>query len=69
MVDGRKVREWRLVRLMNQRDLAERAELTQDAISEIEQGKRQPRVKTLAKIARALDVEPRELLKTERRGS
>lgn len=63
MVDGERVKHWRLARLWNQSDLAEHSGVSQDAISEIEKGKRQPRATTLAKLANALGIEPRELLR------
>jgi transcriptional regulator with XRE-family HTH domain len=62
MVDGSKVRRWRLTRALSQRALAEKSGVTFDAISQIEQGSRQPQPRTLAKLAVALDVEPPMLL-------
>ena len=63
MVDGTKVKRWRLSRGMNQRQLAEKSGVTLDAISQIEQGKRQPQPRTLTLLAQGLEVDPPMLLR------
>ncbi len=45
------------------RQLSERSGVNHSAISQIENGKRQPYPSTIRKLAAALDVEPQELLK------
>lgn len=62
-MDGERLRYWRLVRGMTQRDLADRAGTTHAAISHIEAGKRQPRPSMILKLAEALGVKPEELLR------
>ena len=62
MVDGAKVKHWRLARTMSIRELAEQSCVNHSAISEIERGKRQPHPATIRKLADALDVEARDLL-------
>lgn len=47
---------------MTQRDLAAATGLTEAAVSRYVSGAREPRAITVAKIARALDVSPQELL-------
>lgn len=49
---------------MTQRDLALSTGLTEAAISRYVSGAREPRAVTIAKIAKALDVTPQELLGT-----
>lgn len=44
------------------RELAERSGISKDAISEIERGRRQPRVSTIMALAEGLGVDPQELL-------
>jgi ribosome-binding protein aMBF1 (putative translation factor) len=53
---ARKVRELRLSRKMNQRDLAEQAEMRQALISQIERAEANPTLDSIAKIAAALEV-------------
>ena len=49
---------------MTQRDLAAATGLTEAAVSRYVTGAREPRAITVAKIAKALDVSPQELLGT-----
>ena len=49
---------------MTQRDLAAATGLTEAAVSRYVTGAREPRAITVAKIAKALDVSPQELLCT-----
>ena len=62
-MDGTKLRHWRLARTMSIRELAERSGVNHSAISEMERDKRNPHPGTIRKLAEALGVEPRELLK------
>jgi len=65
MIDGTRLKRLRLERTMTQRELAAKAGITHDAISMIEHGKRQGRPSTVRKLAEALGVEPREILRPE----
>ena len=47
---------------MNQRELAEAAGITGSAVSLFLSGKRNPTMRTVEKLARALDVEPADLI-------
>ena len=53
---GKRLRELRLATNLSQWDAAERMGLSVSFISLVERGKRLPHVRTLAKIAAALDV-------------
>jgi transcriptional regulator with XRE-family HTH domain len=53
---GKKIREHRLLRNLNIKQLAERIECTASLISQIERGKSDPSISTLKKIAKALNV-------------
>jgi transcriptional regulator with XRE-family HTH domain len=57
-----KLTEWRLRRLMTQRDLAKAAGISEAAINRLEQGLNPPRVSTVRKLAEALNVSPDELI-------
>lgn len=48
---------------MTLRDLEETSGVSKDAISEIERGRRQPRISTIMQLAKGLSVDPTELLK------
>src|SRR5215211_5392479 len=65
VVDGAKVKNLRLARGLNQRQLAERSGVTLSAISGIEQGKRNPQPRTQTLLADALEVEPTKLLQDD----
>jgi transcriptional regulator with XRE-family HTH domain len=54
-------------RLMTQDELAAKAKVAQTTISAIEQGKQEPRVTTVRKLAAAMGVEPEELIDTKER--
>lgn len=62
-MDGERLKYWRLVRGMTQRDLAGKAGTTHAAVSQIEAGKRQPRPSMILKLAEALGVKPEDLLR------
>jgi DNA-binding XRE family transcriptional regulator len=50
------IKLWREYRSLTQRELADRAGISKPYLSQIESGKRQGTLETLAAIARALDV-------------
>ena len=56
-----RLRELRLRRALNQRELAARAGLTQATVVALERGRSEPRPSTLRKLAAALGVDPGEL--------
>src|SRR3712207_9296209 len=62
MTTGRKIRRVRMDQELSQRELAQRAGLSMNAISLIERELRTPGINTLAKIAYALGVSPGELI-------
>lgn len=61
---GKNVKEIRLKKGLTQVQLADLADLPQATIHYIENGKN-PRMDTLSKVAKALDVKPEELFKEE----
>lgn len=60
---GRRIRELRKFRGWNQRTLAERADMAEEAIGDIERGGSWPRPESLLKIAEALQVNVSDLFK------
>ena len=64
-VDGAKLRKLRRERALSQQDIERRTRISQATLSDLEQGKRGARASTLRKLAEALGVEPRELMKEE----
>jgi transcriptional regulator with XRE-family HTH domain len=60
---GKRVAEVRRKHNLTQEDLAEKAGLTQLAVSFIEQGRRWPRLTTILKLAKALNSTVSELFK------
>jgi transcriptional regulator with XRE-family HTH domain len=62
-IDGRRLRQIRVTRWMNQEELAERAGLSETTVNRIELGKTpHPFRSTILLLAEALDVHPDELL-------
>ena len=59
---GKKVREVRLKKQMSQGDIAKVLGVHRTYISGIERGARNPSLLTINKIAKALGVEPKQLL-------
>ncbi len=59
---GDRLRRLRRNRLLTQHGLAERAGVSHVTIARIETGQVEPRIDTLRKLAKALDIEPTELL-------
>ena len=64
-LDGAKLRRLRLERALTQMDLSGMTGLSVDAISRLENELRSAQVSTVRRLAQALGVEPRELLKTQ----
>jgi transcriptional regulator with XRE-family HTH domain len=64
-MDGEQLRRIRKERLLTQVDLSEMTGVAQDSISALETGKREAHPGTIKKLAKALGVEPRELIKEQ----
>ena len=64
-VDGAKLRQLRLEQALTQMDLSRMTGVSVDAISRLENELRSAQVSTVRRLAQALRVEPRELLKTQ----
>ncbi len=60
---GDNVRELRTLNALTQEELAGRAGITATALSRIERNEAEPRPSTIRKLAAALGVEPRELIR------
>lgn len=60
---GQTLREMRRKAGVSQDDLAQRSGVDRSAISNYERGRREPNLRTIVKLARALDVEPAFLLR------
>lgn len=59
---GEKLRRVRGRRLLTQDELAEKAGVSQSTIANIELNNAEPQFRTIRKLARALDVDPTELI-------
>ena len=64
-VDGEKLKYLRQQEMLSQRDLAQAVGSTQATISALEVGSRAAQPRTVRKLADALGVEPKDLLKEE----
>jgi transcriptional regulator with XRE-family HTH domain len=62
-VDGAQLRRLRRDRALSQRDLTRMTGIAFDTISRLETGKQRAQPRTIRKLADALGVEPRELMK------
>ena len=62
MIHSSKIKELREARGMTTRAFAREAGISTETLNAVEHGKRQPSVRTLGKLARALGVEARDLL-------
>jgi transcriptional regulator with XRE-family HTH domain len=62
-IDGERLRSLRKERLLTQVELSKMTGVAQDSISSLETGKREAHPGTIRKLAKALDVEPTELIK------
>ena len=58
-----RVRQLRREHAWSQRDLARESGVSQDAIARLELGQREAQPRTVRRLAAALGVEPRELMK------
>jgi transcriptional regulator with XRE-family HTH domain len=61
-VNPNRLKELRQARGLSVRGLAKEAEVSTETIYSVEHGRRQPSVRTLGKLARALGVEAKDLL-------
>jgi transcriptional regulator with XRE-family HTH domain len=59
---GDKLKEIRTRRFLTQEELAERAGVSPATIVRVERNQAEPHISTMRKLARALDVDPTELL-------
>jgi transcriptional regulator with XRE-family HTH domain len=64
-VDGQRLRQLRVHRALSLRALKERSGVAYDTINKLENGHRPARLVTIRKLAEALGVEPKELMKGE----
>ncbi len=60
---GKNLRGLREQRLLTQAELGERAGVHRDQVSRIERDEVEPRFSTIRKLAKALEVEPSELVR------
>jgi transcriptional regulator with XRE-family HTH domain len=67
-VDGARLRRLRRERALSQRDLTLMTGIAFDTISRLETGKQRAQPRTIRKLADALGVEPKELMKGENDG-
>lgn len=67
-IDGAKLRRLRVERAFTLRALGEESGVAYDTINKLELGRRPAHASTIRKLANALDVEPRELMKGENDG-
>lgn len=64
-VDGTKLRELRRRKMLSLRELGERSGVAFDNINKLENERRSAQPRTVRKLAKALGVEPKELMKGE----
>ena len=64
-VDGERLRQLRRERALSQRDLSRITGIAHDSISQLETGKRGAQPRTIRKLAEALGVKPKELMKED----
>ena len=64
-INGQRLRQLRVERALSLRTLAERSGVAFDTINKLELGHRPARLVTIRKLADALGVEPKELMKGE----
>ena len=64
-VDGKRLRQLRRERAFSQRDVSRITGIAHDSISQLETGKRDAQPRTIRKLAEALGVEPKELMKED----
>ena len=59
---GDRLKAIRQRKLMSQRDLAEKAGISQNALVQIENDRTEPHYRTLRKLVEALEVDPSDLI-------
>lgn len=64
-IDGQRLRALRVEQALTLRALGERSGVAYDTINKLELGQRPARLSTIRKLADALGVEPRELMRGE----
>lgn len=64
-MDGERLRRLRKEQLLTQHDLSGMTGIAQDSISALETGKREAQPRTIKKLAAALGVEFKELMKEQ----
>ena len=64
-VNGKRLRQLRVEQSLTLRDLGEMSGVSYDTINKLELGRRPAHASTIRRLADALDVEPRELMKRE----
>ncbi|WP_439361591.1 helix-turn-helix domain-containing protein [Bradyrhizobium sp. DASA03007] len=64
---GLNIQDLRRAKKLSQEELADRSKVHQTYLSGVETGKRNPSLLVLERIARALDVDPEELVRRRRR--
>lgn len=62
-VNGKRLKELRIEKALTLRALGERSGVAYDTINKLELGRRPAHASTIRKLADALDVEPKELMK------
>ena len=62
---GDNLKRLRVLNALTQAELAQKAGLTPAAVARIERNEAEPRMTTLRKLAEALGIEPRELVRRE----
>ena len=62
-IDGAKLRDLREARFLSHRELAQRAGVSPTTVLNLEGGQGEPQRRTIRKIAKALEVEPAELVR------
>ena len=62
-IDGKRLRQLRRESALSQQALERMTGITQSTISNLELGNRPARLSTIRKLAEALSVEPKELMK------
>ncbi len=59
---GDNLKQKRIRRALTQEDLAQKAGLTTASVARIERNETEPRMSTLRRLAKALDIDPAELV-------
>ena len=59
---GDRLKTLRVRRALTQQELADRADVSSNTLNRIELNKAEPHMSTLRKLAKALDVDPTELI-------